>query len=199
MAEELDQSAEGTGTSAEAPASNGGAVDIDALVSMLEEKLNPRFSGLTTLIENKTSPLAQELSELKTAGMSPEEREQLEEQANQSHYERMERENMMLKMRQSDPDAVDFLMALDNAESFEDQLAIIKSKLGGKAADQVEAAVDSGEVATPAVDSTNPARTPATGIAGALATGQISSEAEADEILRLAGNQSLASIRRNQG
>lgn len=198
MAEELDQSTEGTGASSEEPASNGGPVDLDSLMAALDERLNKRFSGIQSLIDTKVSPLAEQLAELKTAGMSPEEREQLEEQAEQQRIAALERENQFLKARQSNPDAVDFLMALDKADSFDDQLKLIAERFGAKAADQVEAAVEAteGEEATPAVDSNNPARSSSAGISAALATGQVSNEAEADELLRLAGNTPLAALRR---
>lgn len=194
MAEELDQSAEDAGASAETPASSN-AVDLDAVMAALGKKIDERFSGFQSLIDKKVSPLASQLEELKTAGMSPEEREQLEEEAAKSRVSALERENQLLKLRTSEPDAVDFLMALESAESFEDQLALVKSKFGAGAAAQVEAAVEAAEgETTPAVDPNNPARPSQQGIVAGL-SGEMN-EQIADALMEGAKGRSLASFRR---
>jgi hypothetical protein len=200
VAEAADQSTEDTDASAEAPASPGSAVDLDAIIAALDGKLNERFSGFQSLIDKRISPLAEQLDELKTAGMSPEEREQLEDQATTDHYAKLERENAMLKLRSTNPDAVDFLMSLDQAESFEDQLGLIATKFGQKVADNVEAAAQDeaeGEEATPAVDPNRSARSKAPGIQAAL-DGQLT-DASADALLQAASGRSLASFRKQNG
>lgn len=196
MAEEIDQSTEAGSASAEAPAAQAQAVDLDSIMAAFSGELDKRFGGITSLIDKKVSPLAQELAELKTAGMSPEEREQLEERAAQQRYEDLERENELLKLRASKPDAVDFLMDLDKAETFEDQLELIEKRFGKRAADQVEAAVEAAsDEATPAVDPNNAPRDPRPGIQAAMEGGQMN-DAMAEEILKAAGKRSLASFRR---
>lgn len=198
MANELDQSAEGTGTSAEAPPSNSGGADIEAIVAALKGDLDKRFSGIVSLVDQKVSPLASQLAELKTAGMSPEEREQLEEDALKARNAELERKLALMELRKESPDEVDFLVALESAGSFEDQLALVKQHLGPKAAAQVEAAVEAaGDPATPAIDPTNPARGSQQGISAALDSGQMN-EQIADSLLEASRSRSLASFRRPQ-
>lgn len=196
MADQIDQSTEGTDTSSQEPVSNGGGVDLEALMASFRGELDQRFSGFQSLIDKKVSPLASQLDELKTARLSPEEREQLEEDAAQQRMEKLQRENELLKLRQSDPDAVDFLMALDGAESFEDQLDLVKQRFGAKAAKQVQEAVEeAAQEATPAVDQNNPPRGTKAGIASALEGGEMNDQI-ADELLRAAAGRSMASFRK---
>lgn len=197
MADQIDQSAEGTGTSEESPVGNSVGADLETkLMAALRGELDTRFSGFQSLIDKKVTPLASELAELKTAGMSPEEREQLEEDAARQRMDAVLRENELLKLRQTSPDEVDFLMALEKAESFEDQLELVRERFGAKAAQKVEAAVEAAENSpTPAVDQNNPPRDAKQGIGAALDGGEMNDDI-ADALLSAASGRSLASFRK---
>lgn len=170
-----DQSGTATGASAEAPAGAATTPDIQSIAAALVKELNleQRFSGITTLVSNKVSTLERQINDLKTAGLSPEEQEQVADQERQ----RLITENALLKIGRDRPEAVAAFEKIMGASTLEDQLAAIESVLGPKAAAQVseaaataaDAASDQGAEATPALPSgnpNNPARTKGASISG---------------------------------
>lgn len=197
MADQNDQSVQDSGASAEAPAANGGTTDLETIMAAIRGELDTRFGGITTLIDKKVSPLAQELQQLKTASLSPEELEQQQEQAGQAELENLRRENAMLKLKERFPNGVSFFDEVMSQESLEDQLALIEKRFGKGAAEKVaEAAEAAGaDPSTPAVDPNNPARESKPGLAAAFAGAEMTEEM-ADQILAAAGDTPLALQRR---
>jgi len=205
MTDVLDQAAAAAGTDAEANPGGDNDAAIEAAVNQALEKalastFDKRFSGLATLIDTKIKPLATELAQLKTAGLTPEEQEQLEASAAQQEIERLRAENQILSLRKNHPDAVDFFMEAMGQASLEDQIAFIESRLGKAAAtavqEAVEEAVAEGSPAVPVTDPNNPPRKQKPlGNETAVASGQMS-DAIADALLANAPKGSLAALRK---
>jgi len=169
-----DQSGTVTGASAQAPAGATTTPDTQAIAAELVKALNldARFSGITTLVQNKVAAIERQVNDLKTAGLSPEEQEQVADQERQ----RLITENALLRIGRDRPRAVAAFEKIMGTSTLEEQLAAIESLLGPEAAAQVEqaaataadAAPNGAEApaALPSGNPNNPARTTGGTLAG---------------------------------
>lgn len=177
---ELDQPGDAPDASVQTPVAQAQTPDLDAIVQRFAEMTDKRFQGFQSMIDRKFGEVSRNFeTKLKTVGLSPEEREQLESDSADEEIQRIRQENTLLKLRKDKPDAVDFFMEVMSAESLEDQLAIIESKLGAQAAAQVaESVAEATEkpAATPEVDRNNPPRSKELGLPSALAGAEMTDE-----------------------
>lgn len=193
---DFDQSDETTGASDTPPASAG--TDIEAILtralSAQAEETDKRFKGFQSLVDRKLDGLSRSMADqLKAAGLSPEQQEQLEEATTAKELEELRRYKAMQERRKEHPEAVDFFQEVMSLDSFEDQLAFIESRLGKAVAQEVEDAVEDAQSeaaeAVAPVNANRPARAAKPmGVAAALGSGEMSDEA-ADAILAAAGDQ----------
>lgn len=192
MTEPIDQSGSGTGTS-DQPSGEAQTPDIEALVSSAVTKalggLDDRFAGFQSLIDKKISPLSQQMSQLKTA-LSPEEQEQLDADGEKAELAELRRRNALLELRKDHPKEVDFFMQVMDAETLDDQIAVIAKFLGPAVAAQVEeAAEEAADKTVPEVDRNSPARSKP---ASALLAGHSEMTDEiAEAILKTGGKGAL--------
>jgi hypothetical protein len=205
MTLDLDPTADATEAS-EQPLGTGGEADIEAIVSravakVLDTSLDKRFQGFQSVIDRKFNPLATAVEQLKTAGLTPEEQEQLNQDEQAREIERLRTENAMLSLRKDNPEAVDFFMEAMSKESLEDQIAYIASRLGRETATAVQEALEEegalDEAAVPVTDPNNPARKQKP-LGANTAAGQQMSDAVADAILSTAPKGALAMLRRQK-
>lgn len=99
--------------------------DLDALVSKLTADLDKRFSGFQGLLDRRDSEYRQMLEDLKTADLSPEEREQEQASRLKTELEQYKRKVEILNMRKDFPEEVDLLTALLEGQSLQDQLSLL--------------------------------------------------------------------------
>jgi hypothetical protein len=203
---DLDSSVDDSGASAEAPSTSVDETAIEAMVSRaigkaLGSTLDKRFSGFQSMIDSKVSNLASAVEQLKTAGLSPEEQEQLEYDEQKGEIERLRTENAMLSLRKDHPDAVDFFVEAMSQGSLEDQIAFIEARLGKAVAAAVEDAIEEGGEldlsAVPVTDPNNPARKQKA-LGAATAAGQPMTDVVADAILANAPRGALRMLRRQK-
>lgn len=198
---ENDQSPVAPDASADTAPVSGGVPDLDSLSKSLVDQFDKRFSGFQSLVDRKIDGVNRAVNELKTAGLSPEEREQFESGTRDEEMKRLITENAMLKLSKDQPEAVSLFSKIMEQESLEDQLAVIQEALGTKAADHVEQALaDAGEPETQAlgIDANNPPRTKSTGL-GSYVDGQPMTAELADAILKGVGNQRGALVASRRG
>lgn len=189
-----DQSSAGTGAS-DQPAGNAQGLDLEQIVSKVvaavTAQTDTRMQGFQSLIDRKFSTLERQF---KTAGLSPEEQEQLAEQDKDSRIAELERELALAQSRDRFPKGADLLSKLRGAESLEDQLALIEAAFQagqiseGQAAQAAQAAANSagGETPVPEVDRNSPAREIPQGVRSAIDSGEMNDEM-ADAILNALG------------
>jgi hypothetical protein len=122
--------------------------------------------------------------EFKTARLSPEEQEQLEEESNEEDVDLMRRRLELYEMQEQFPRGVARMLKLSGAESLEDQLALMESLEDPQAAAQAAEAIATGEgtESVPEVDPNNPSRPLKPGYASSIASGEMTDEI-ADAIL----------------
>jgi hypothetical protein len=142
----------------------GTPADLDALVEKMNakftEEFGKRFSGLQGLLDRRDAEYRQLLDDLKTADLSPEEREQVQASKLQQEVEQLRRKNEILSMRKSHPDEADLLERFLEAQSLEDQLnllATFRKAEAPNAPEPVEGEAAADGKPTP-VDKNNPAR-----------------------------------------
>ena len=131
-------------------------VDLSALQAALTTEFDKRFSGMQSLLDRRTQEFQSQLAELKTADLSPEEREQLQVSEAQSRVAALERENELLKLRREYPEEVDLLTDFMAKSSLQEQLTLLSQfrKAQAEAESQGE---EPTEQPTP-VDKNNPSR-----------------------------------------
>jgi hypothetical protein len=154
--EEVDQPVEGT--TPETPDLN------DDVISRLEKAFDTRFSGLQGILDKNIGKLrsefASQIEEVRRSSMSPEELEDLEISEKERELARLKKENELLKMRKDHPDEVDFLSSFLSAESFEEQLKLLKEFRSNRADGPTpREEPDEGEGDEVPVDKNNPANT----------------------------------------
>lgn len=186
MADPNDQSGAGT-TASDQPGGNGSSPDIEAIVTRavaaaLGEQ-DKRFQGFQSLIDRKFKDISRQF---KTAGLSPEEREQLEADGGDDELNELRREVEILRSRERFPRGADLMTKLADAESLEDQLALIEEAFnagaitGAQAAQAADAAVSSDaggdETPVPEVDRNSPARSLRAGLQSSLQAGEMNDE-----------------------
>lgn len=188
MATTDDQS--GASTASDQPgATNGATPDLEDLVTRVAaavtSQFDQRFQGFQSVQDKKLSALSREF---KTARLSPEEQAQLDEETNDDELARLRLENQIYRSREQFPRGADLLSKLTQAESIEDQLAIIEAFASAAApqAEAPEAPVADGEVLVPEVDRNSPGRPVKQGARSAIESGEMNEEI-ADAILGIAG------------
>lgn len=159
MADEHDQS---TGSAPDASAKAPVAADSPDLaatiIAPLVAKIDERFSGFQSTYDSKLAGINRAISDLKTAGLSPEEQAQVANETAAAENQRLTAENALLRQAQKDPQSVAVFQKIMAAQTLEDQLAVIRSEFGPKAADQAEQAA-----ATAAAPATGPTAAPPSG------------------------------------
>lgn len=188
------------GTSEQSPSTS--SADLEAVVARaLASALDPRMQGIQSVMDRKLSKLERDFNELKTAGLSPEEREQFNQETVNQELEAARERIAMLEARKEHPEAVDFFMEAMSKESFDAQIAFIESRLGKKAAQAVvDAVADEAEAEgtpIPVVDPNNPSRKSVLGPAAAIAAGGEMDDQKADAILASVGKGALANLRKH--
>jgi hypothetical protein len=146
MADEHDQS---TGSapdaSAQAPVAAENTPDLAAtIVAPIVKQIDDRFSGFQSIYDQKLAGINRALSDLKTAGLSPEEQAQVANEDAVAENQRLVVENALLRAAQEGPEkakAVEAFRKITSASTLDEQLAAIASVFGQKAADQAEQAV----------------------------------------------------------
>lgn len=187
MTEPIDQSDEGT-TASDQPGSNGSGFDLEALVTRVaaavEAQTEKRFQGFQSVIDKKLGKLS---DQFKTAGLSPEQQAQLEDESENDDVEQMRRELELHRMRDKYPRGVERLLRLSSSESLEDQLAFAEALEDPKVAAQVEEAIaeaaDGAETPVPEVDRNNPSRPVKAGAQSSITSGVVDNDETADAIL----------------
>lgn len=157
------------------------------LSAEFEKKMQDRVTGFQRLLSERE----QELRELKTAGLSEEEREQLARQESEDRVAALERENELLKLSRVYPEEAPLFEQLLAAPTAKDQLEFLrKLKADLKAASTPAApANEAEEPDIPDVISTNPMRPPEQGVL--LPNGTLMTEDLADRLLGAAGKGAL--------
>lgn len=181
MATTSDQS--GASTASDQPGAEGNAPDLDAIVQRAVaaalEQTDKRFQGFQSLMDKKLEGISREF---KTAGLSPEQQAQLEEETEAEETERMRRELELYRMREQFPRGADRLLAIFRSSSLEDQLAILESledpKAAAQAAETLEGETPSqgDETPVPEVDRNSPSRPLKQGARSAVASGEMNDE-----------------------
>lgn len=140
----------------------------------LRQEMNQRYSGFQSLLDKKMAEIVDTISELKTARMSPEEREELEEVETKRELAKLKRENDILKMRTKYPEAVDTLMQVLDQQSLEKQLEILTALSKGKNSGPTPS--EEPDVSPAPVDANNPPRKPEASLASLVKGGQMTKE-----------------------
>jgi hypothetical protein len=182
MADGLDQSPGSATDASEAAATPVAPAIPDLETTILQplvKKFDERFSGFQSIYDQKLAGITRAISDLKTAGLSPEEQEQVANETAMAENQRLAAENALLRAAQEGPEAaraVAVFQKITGAQTLEEQLAVIRAEYGPKAADQAEqaaatAAAESAQEATstaapPSGNPNNPARTKAATLAG---------------------------------
>lgn len=170
------------------PTKEAPSVDLSAVQEALMSELDKRFSGFQGLLDKRTAQFETQLAELKTADMSPEEREQFAASEAQKKVERLERENELLRQRKQYAEEVDLLEEFFKQGSLTDQLALLAKFRKAVAAEEPQGGDDAGQP-TP-VDMNNPKRR--TDISIADASGKMD-EQLADKLLGSASEKGFLS------
>lgn len=173
MAEEVTSPAEASAE--ETPPAASPDDPLAALRAEMTAEFDKRIAGFQTVINKQT----EELRELKDASLSDEEREQLVKSESEEYTDKLERELAMAKFVARYPDVAPVYQQLLDAETPDEQAAILKS-LAQPKAPEVPA------TAPADVDPNNPAPTFGT-ITGRLADGTPISGDTAWEMLRKMG------------
>lgn len=198
MATTDDQSVDGT-TASDQPGGSAQTPDLDTIVQRAVaaalEQTDKRFQGFQSLVDKKLQALS---NQFKTVGLSPEEREQLEAEEGEDEITTLRRKVELYENRERFPKGADLMARLMEAESLDDQLALIEQAFGPEAASQVAESVaeeSTDETPVPEVDRNSPMRPLKAGGQSALSADEMSEEV-ADALLANAGKGSLVSSRR---
>lgn len=168
------------------------SVDLSALQDALMAEFDKRFSGVQSLLDRRTSEFQSQLEELRTADLSPEDREEVLARKAQEEVERLKRENELLRLRKDFPEEVDLLSDFMEKSSLQEQLALLSGFRKAKAEEQAQGEPPQGQP-TP-VDKNNPPRRQEVSLADMA--GEMTNEL-ADSILGQAKEKGL--LRRLRG
>jgi hypothetical protein len=185
VTEELaTQAAQEVSANAEASAEKG-TTEIENIRTEFEA----RFKGLQRVIAEKDEALQRyttELSELKTAGLSEEEREQLKQTELKQRLDQLARENELLKLSKDYPEELPLFQKLVGAQDVKSQLDVIRELKAAIAQVQAPAAAPKEQdLEVSDVNPINPARREAPGVR--LSDGRLMSDDIADRILKSFG------------
>lgn len=206
MADLDDQSVDGAGAS-DQPAATAETPDLEAIVTRVAAtitgQLDKRFQGFQSQIDKKLGTMTREFQ---AAGLSPEQREQLDESDREAETAALRRKVELYELAGQYPRGVELMSALmgDDVPDLEAQLALIEQKFGAGAAAQVAEAAAGQEPASgaqtpvPEVDRNNPSRELQHGAQSAITADEMTDEA-ADAILAGLGKGALTELRRQQG
>lgn len=187
--DELESPALGTAPAPAQPATpdiESIRADIAASIKQeLEASFNERVAGFQRLIAERDA----ELRELKTAGLSEEEREQLARRESEEELEALRRENELLRLSSEFPDEMPIFRQILNAPTAKDQLALLKQIRAAQAASQAPAPPPPADPDIPDVLPTNPMRPFEEGVI--LPDGTVMTDALADSLLKSAGRGAL--------
>lgn len=164
-----------------------GTPDIEALMSQVAER-EARIKGFQTALNRKDEErkkLEREIEELKTAGLSDDERAQLRDEKLKAENERLRQENELLKLSSDYGDEMPYFQKLLSASSAQEQLEVMRELRAGikNAQASAPAAPAGNEGNVPDVLPNNPPRASDQGYI-ALPDGTPMSEQMADAILR---------------
>lgn len=172
-------------TSASASAPAVAAPEIEKI----REEFESRFKGLQRVIAEKDDLLSKtqtELKELKTAGLSEDERAQLHQKETAAQLEKLARENELLKLSRDYPDEMPVFEKLLQADSTKTQLETIREIRAAIAKAQApDEKKESTEV--PDVNPTNPPRRDFGGVV--MPDGTTLTDDIADRILKTFGKR----------
>jgi hypothetical protein len=170
------------------------AQDLGAFQKSLMEEFDKRIRGLQGSTDRRMEEFKAELANLKTADLSPEEREQEQAAVVQRELDRVRRENELLKMRKGHPDEVDFLEQFLGASSLDEQLKLLADFRKPKAvAEESEEEPEPEKKVTPVDKNNSPRKTGPLNLAE-LGKGPMSAEF-AKRLLEASGNEKGALTR----
>ena len=175
---------QGGDTSASASAPAAPAPEIEKI----REEFESRFKGLQRVIAEKDEVLNKaqaELKELKTAGLSEDERAQLHQKELSEQLDKLARENELLKLSRDYPDEMPVFEKLLQADSTKTQLETIREIRAAIAQAQAPAKQETTEV--PDVNPTNPPRRDFGGVT--MPDGTTLTDDIADRILKTFGKR----------
>ena len=187
------------GASASAPAN--GSIDIEAFEARLTAQFDERFKGLQRVIAQKDDLLTavtEELNQFKTAGLSEEEREQLESDKLRAENQRLMAQIELNELAGKYGDEMSSFQRLLAAPTAEEQLEIMRefraSALAAAAPSAPAATVVEDEMDIPDVDFNRPIRTVTSG--QQLADGTYMTDELADRLLGSVSRQADVTQRR---
>lgn len=158
-------------------------------IEKIREEFESRFKGLQRVIAEKDDLLSKtqtELKELKTAGLSEDERAQLHQKETAAQLERLARENELLKLSRDYPDEMPVFEKLLQADSTKTQLETIREIRAAIAKAQApDEKKENTEV--PDVNPTNPPRRDFGGVV--MPDGTTLTDDIADRILKTFGKR----------
>jgi|LakMenE18May11ns_1017448.scaffolds.fasta_scaffold9871688_2 hypothetical protein len=182
MEEQLAVQGGVTSDSASAPAAPSPEIE------KVREEFESRFKGLQRVIAEKDEVLSKaqaELKELKTAGLSEDERAQLHQKDLSEQLDKLSRENELLKLSREYPDEMPVFEKLLQADSTKTQLETIREIRAAIAKAQTPAKQEETEV--PDVNPINPPRRDFGGVV--MPDGTTLTEDIADRILKTFGKR----------
>lgn len=148
--------------SASAPA----PAEVDNSIESVRREFEERFKGLQRVIAEKDQALEatnKELYQLKTAGLSDDERAQLETTRLREQLDQLAKENELMKLAQSYGEEIPLFQKLLGAETAEEQLRLIREIRAGQAASQDRPSGNTPDVEVPGSSPINPMRPDALG------------------------------------
>lgn len=135
--------------------------DLQGMLSQFRKELqadsDKRIQGFQGLLDRRDAEYRAMLDELKTAGLEPEQQEQVKANKLQQERDSLKRQVEILSMRKDFPEEVDVLMGLLEGKSLQDQLALLKGFRKTQEATTDSEEEQSEEASTP-VDRNNPKR-----------------------------------------
>lgn len=179
----------GTDASADAPVLT--AADIEKIKAEMTASFEERFKGMQRLVAERDDLLAAraaELEELKTAGLSDEEREQLEESKKDREIATLRSQLELQALAGEYGSEMPYFERLLKAPTAEDQLKAMR-EFAQSFAPKAPVTPAAGEPEIPEVDLNRPGRQPLDGVV--LPDGTVMNDAIADQILASAGRGAL--------
>jgi hypothetical protein len=188
-----DQLATSAGAAAASPEPGTVSPEIEKikteLASAFTAQINERVGGLQRVIAGKDETikaLGKELEEFKTAGLSEDEREQLQSRQLREENERLQSQLELERLGKDYGAELPIFQELLAASSAKDQLEMLR-KLRTPAAPVEQAPAAPAAPAVPDVDPNNPMRSAPTGVV--LPDGRLMTDELADQILRSVDRQ----------
>jgi hypothetical protein len=177
--------------------------DLEAITKSFGSQIDERFRGFQSLLDQKLDPLSREVNRLKTAQLSPEEQEQAVQAASDAEVQRLKTENAMLRLGQTQPEAVAFFQEIMSQPTLEAQLALIQGRIKPPVADanpaQEPATAGTAPAAgAPGNDANNPPRKPQPTLAGWNGEAPLTAD-QAAAVLNQFGDEKGALIAAREG